>query len=182
MKTYSDKLKDPRWQKKRLEVMERDGWKCLGCGDTKNTLNVHHLRYLEDKEPWEYDEEYYMTLCDVCHIQAHLPINVHTTRESFDIQYFVDFIEPVWVRSYFNEIEFHKGDTIVTLRDGNDLNGVNFCNVINILSRIKKFIRQNNEQSLFVKIGDGANDVFPIYGFIQENVSYRKGVEYKIDL
>jgi hypothetical protein len=26
---YSDKLKDPRWQKKRLQIMERDNWCCL---------------------------------------------------------------------------------------------------------------------------------------------------------
>ena len=24
--SYSDKLKDPRWQRKRLEIFERDNW------------------------------------------------------------------------------------------------------------------------------------------------------------
>ena len=30
---YSEKLKDPRWQKKRLEILERDNFRCQYCGD-----------------------------------------------------------------------------------------------------------------------------------------------------
>jgi len=177
MKTYSDKLKDPRWQKKRLEIMEREEWKCQGCGNTKNTLNVHHLRYIEGKEPWEYEDMYYMTLCDECHTESHLDISVHTTRPSFDIQYFVDFIEPVWIRRYFSEIEFHKGDTILTVRDGYILDGVNLHNIMKVISRIKKFIRDNSEQSLFLNLGEGMNDKVSIYDFVQESGSYREGFE-----
>lgn len=44
--TYKEKLKDPRWQKKRLEIFDRDGWKCVECGDKDSTLNVHHIFYL----------------------------------------------------------------------------------------------------------------------------------------
>ena len=53
-KKYSDKMKDPRWQKKRLEIFERDGWSCCRCGDTESTLNVHHLRYVPGHDPWDY--------------------------------------------------------------------------------------------------------------------------------
>jgi hypothetical protein len=66
-KTYSDKLKDPRWQKKRLEILERDGWACRQCGDDKNTLHVHHVRYLPKREPWDYPSEMLMALCADCH-------------------------------------------------------------------------------------------------------------------
>lgn len=31
-KSYAEKFKDPRWQKKRLKIMERDNWKCCECG------------------------------------------------------------------------------------------------------------------------------------------------------
>lgn len=31
---YAKKLMDPRWQKKRLEIFKRDGWKCQNCGLT----------------------------------------------------------------------------------------------------------------------------------------------------
>lgn len=31
--TYSQKLRDPRWQKKRLEILERDSFTCQHCHD-----------------------------------------------------------------------------------------------------------------------------------------------------
>ncbi len=62
---YSQKLKDPRWQKKRLEIMQRDGFKCTCCGDSTSTLNVNHLRYSGD--PWEAEDKYLETLCECCH-------------------------------------------------------------------------------------------------------------------
>lgn len=42
-KSYAEKLRDPRWQKKRLKIFERDGWACQDCRSTTNTLNLHHL-------------------------------------------------------------------------------------------------------------------------------------------
>ncbi len=63
---YGDKLKDPRWQKKRLEVFERDEFECLECGSKTDTLHVHHLKYGKG-EPWEVPMEYLETLCQRCH-------------------------------------------------------------------------------------------------------------------
>ena len=65
--TYSEKLKDPRWQKKRLEVLNRDGWKCRCCEETKKTLQVHHRYYVSGRDPWNYPGWCFMTLCDKCH-------------------------------------------------------------------------------------------------------------------
>jgi len=64
-KTYSEKLKDPRWQKKRLKIFERDGFKCPYCNDETTTLHVHHEKY--EGEPWEIDDEFLKTACEVCH-------------------------------------------------------------------------------------------------------------------
>lgn len=64
--TYSEKLKDPRWQKKRLEVLERDKWKCCDCDGAEKTLQVHHCFY-EKGDPWETDVEFLTTLCEDCH-------------------------------------------------------------------------------------------------------------------
>ena len=66
---YSEKLKDPRWQKKRLEIFNRDNFSCQICGDTESTLVVHHYKY--SGEPWESDEKYLMTLCENCHESEH---------------------------------------------------------------------------------------------------------------
>lgn len=63
--TYSQKLRDPRWQKKRLEVMQRDDFTCLSCGDKGQTLNVHHLKYHHN--PWETPTDLLETLCESCH-------------------------------------------------------------------------------------------------------------------
>ena len=51
MKSYQEKLKDPRWQKRRLEIFERDSWKCTICGNDKITLHIHHKEY--DGDPWD---------------------------------------------------------------------------------------------------------------------------------
>ena len=64
-RNYSEKLQDPKWQKKRLEVMNRDGFKCRFCGNDQDTLNVHHLKYVGN--PWEVDNDYLITLCEKCH-------------------------------------------------------------------------------------------------------------------
>lgn len=63
--TYGDKLKDPRWQKKRLKILERDEWKCKYCGDTETTLHVHHLQY--KGSPWASQDDHLETVCLHCH-------------------------------------------------------------------------------------------------------------------
>lgn len=68
--TYSELLRDPRWQKMRLKIMERDGFKCRCCGNEKVTLNVHHKVYKSGKKPWEYHAHQLVTACEKCH--AHL--------------------------------------------------------------------------------------------------------------
>jgi hypothetical protein len=64
---YSELLKDPRWQRKRLEIMQRDGYTCKRCGDSKNTLHVHHLIYRRGLKPWEHSGDELVTLCIDCH-------------------------------------------------------------------------------------------------------------------
>lgn len=69
-RSYSEKLKDPRWQKARLQVLERAGWKCEGCNAADVTLYVHHGHYRRGLEPWEYDPLTLWALCSVCHEEA----------------------------------------------------------------------------------------------------------------
>lgn len=68
-KTYAEKLKDPRWQRRRLDILSRSDFTCEdpGCGNKEETLHVHHLDYLPNAEPWEYPDEYLMVLCESCH-------------------------------------------------------------------------------------------------------------------
>lgn len=66
MSNYSELLKDPRWQKKRLEIFQRDDFTCQECFSTNKTLHVHHIKYVGDF-PWETPDLYLLTLCEDCH-------------------------------------------------------------------------------------------------------------------
>lgn len=61
----ASKYKDPRWQRRRLEVMQRDGWKCTACQATNVPLHVHHMRYA--RQLWSGDPDDLQTLCERCH-------------------------------------------------------------------------------------------------------------------
>lgn len=67
---YSDKLKDPRWQKKRLSILNRDKFTCQGCSIKDKTLHVHHFNYTEN-DPWDEADYNLITLCKDCHKIAH---------------------------------------------------------------------------------------------------------------
>ncbi len=69
--SYDKQLKDPRWQKKRLHVFEKAGWKCTECGDAKSELHVHHKRYLRGKYAWEHPFKHLVALCAKCHTAKH---------------------------------------------------------------------------------------------------------------
>jgi uncharacterized protein YpiB (UPF0302 family) len=68
---YSEQLKSPLWQKKRLEIMQKDNFTCQICGDKDSTLNVHHLHYEKGKLIHEYDDKCLITLCETCHKNEH---------------------------------------------------------------------------------------------------------------
>lgn len=67
MSRYSELLKNPKWQRMRLEILNRDGWKCRRCGEDTKNLQVDHLYYLRDRLPWEYDPTALQTVCESCH-------------------------------------------------------------------------------------------------------------------
>lgn len=65
--SYKEDLLNPKWQKKRLEIFERDEWTCQFCGSKKKTLAVHHKKYLKGKKPWQYPKRLLITACEPCH-------------------------------------------------------------------------------------------------------------------
>lgn len=65
-----ERLQDPRWQRKRLAVLERAGWKCEWCRTDEVNLQIHHGAYRRDAMPWEYPDEMLYCLCDHCHERA----------------------------------------------------------------------------------------------------------------
>ena len=68
-KSYQQKLLDPRWQKRKAEILTRDNFTCQvpACSSANKTLHVHHLDYIPGIEPWEYPDDMLKTLCFECH-------------------------------------------------------------------------------------------------------------------
>ena len=92
--TYSEQIKHPKWQKKRLEILERDEFRCTNCDSKDDTLHVHHYLYKKDRKIWEYNNKYLTTLCDECHSNWHtindkikeiLCVDTTTLNEFYDI-------------------------------------------------------------------------------------------------
>lgn len=69
--SYTEKLKDPRWQRRKYEIMEAANWRCEHCCRMEQTLVVHHLLYLRGRQPWEYPNELLICLCNQCHDEKH---------------------------------------------------------------------------------------------------------------
>lgn len=67
MSEYWKLLQDPRWQKMRLEVLDREKFTCQECGATDKTLHVHHTFYAKGRKPWEYEPSDLRCLCADCH-------------------------------------------------------------------------------------------------------------------
>lgn len=106
MSNYSDKLKDPRWQKKRLLILERDGWKCLCCGDDKEQLQIHHLIYSKG-EPWDAPDENLETLCRSCH-ERREQFNTYWGGRSLHPTAFCMHFEERFQPSFSGELPFKK--------------------------------------------------------------------------
>lgn len=70
--TYSEQLKHPLWQRKRLEVLNAANFQCGCCGDKEKTLHVHHKQYVKGRLPWEYEASDLEVLCVDCHEAAHV--------------------------------------------------------------------------------------------------------------
>ena len=66
---YNALLNRIEWKVKAAQIKKRDNYRCQYCNSPLN-LNVHHLVYL-NKMPWDYPDNYYITLCNRCHLMEH---------------------------------------------------------------------------------------------------------------
>lgn len=99
--SYSDQMKNPLWQKKRLHMLESKGWKCEVCGAEEKTLHVHHKQYKSGAKIWEYEDNELAVLCENCHKETHeildflksLIVDMHPSR----MRYFLSFIRAAYI-------------------------------------------------------------------------------------
>jgi 5-methylcytosine-specific restriction endonuclease McrA len=62
------RLDSKDYERLRLKVLERDGWKCQQCG-SREQLHVHHI--VHRSQCGADCEENLITLCSDCHKAAH---------------------------------------------------------------------------------------------------------------
>ena len=72
---YGQRLRHPKWQRRRLEALLLANWRCSKCGDTETPLEVHHISYRPGAEPWEYDLNELRVLCERCHEFEHVSVS-----------------------------------------------------------------------------------------------------------
>lgn len=104
--TYSEKLRDPRWQKLRLAVMGRAGFACEDCGDTKRSQHVHHRIYAPGRDPWDYPIENFVCVCDSCHRIRE--VVVQRSRMVFQI------ITPSLANAFLDAVSVRRSDMLGT--------------------------------------------------------------------
>lgn len=101
--TYAEKLKDPRWQRKRLEILDLARWRCRECGRTDRQFVVHHVFYIPGREPWDYPDYMLLALCDPC----------HKTRPETELRVFMNVAQLMYDRT----VEDIKKQPIWTMFD-----------------------------------------------------------------
>jgi hypothetical protein len=102
--TYAEKLLDPKWKAKRVEILERDKYKCQGCGKRDTLLDIHHQYYCSNREPWDYPNWNFVPLCRQCHVEWGK--NRSTFETVFD---FLDECPSAFVISFAHLMSKFKG-------------------------------------------------------------------------
>lgn len=67
MSEFWKKYQHPKWQAKRLAIMNRADFRCEHCCRNDRQLHVHHKIYRKGADPWDYADTELMCLCEPCH-------------------------------------------------------------------------------------------------------------------
>jgi 5-methylcytosine-specific restriction endonuclease McrA len=65
-KSDAEQRRDPRWERKRLEIRQRDDCTCRDCGTTGHELQGHHTFSHRGLAPWEYPGWVMICLWEPC--------------------------------------------------------------------------------------------------------------------
>jgi hypothetical protein len=143
---YAELLSDPRWQRKRLEVMDRDGWKCKTCEDRDSTLTVHHKSYrmTEGKfaDPWDYNDSDLITLCEKCHSKEETSLDTLKKTIYFDIRSLCESADDMNDVIDFLGRLFRQKDRRLT---GSDLHVLLHIHKIDLEKQLKSYVAELSE-------------------------------------
>jgi len=62
----------PEYKRWRSEVLLRDGFQCIKCGDSDDNLHAHHIYNYSSHPKLRTDVSNGVTLCSTCHIDFHV--------------------------------------------------------------------------------------------------------------
>lgn len=123
---YSAQLRDEKWIRYRERVLRKYGGKCAICG-SKERLQVHHLRYIQDRKAWEYPFRLLMVLCADCHRKAHFVKPIDLDKHEAQVKKLegmgqrIIYVSSVWVDfmylfhpvRYYFLTEAFEGESII---------------------------------------------------------------------
>lgn len=66
-KDYNRQMQEPRWQRRKPQIHDRDKWRCRFCFDNTIRLHVHHVEYAPGADAWAYPNTELLSLCEDCH-------------------------------------------------------------------------------------------------------------------
>lgn len=151
---YAEKLQNPLWQRKRLEILQRDNFRCteVGCFDDKTTLHIHHLDYIKGAEPWEYPDEYLTTLCKNCHedVTKERPVHEKDLITNFRLKLKDTFIQGCAVEIFKTLSSEELHDIIFMLWELNRHHG-NLSKLVNDLYQVVNCDTEKKVQEILAK-------------------------------
>ena len=104
---------DPRWQRVRLRIMERDKFECQACLRADKTLHVHHKVYEKKKKIWDASDSDLGTLCEECHARCEKMVSGIRRRADEMILYMSAYTdegespEENFIESFLRFLEFN---------------------------------------------------------------------------
>ena len=116
--SYREQLQYSEWNKKRAEIWQRDGHKCVRCG-SRTMLHVHHKEYKSGIFAWEYPNSELETLCNDCHSKEHKPESPKTQGLSIEDKVDVESLArdfkafPEGMERYFQDARQYQQYTLL---------------------------------------------------------------------
>lgn len=136
---YSEQIKSPKWQKKRLEILSLRGFKCEKCKSEDEQLHVHHRFYIEKRKAWEYDNDVFQVLCHICHK------NEHTKKES--VQKYPEIVELIDKFYLENDYDYLKLILEISIRnlDPDFINNLGECFNLGLEQDIYNYVKLHSD-------------------------------------
>lgn len=106
---YREQFKDPRWQRRRLEILKGADFTCVECGNTMDEFHVHHRYYVPERMVWEYPDFALLAVCHICHEKEHQTVkSIHFLEQWLDLieqkglkqETLLQFVEALYASKY----------------------------------------------------------------------------------